>query len=371
MTPEGDTTSPAYEKRTKELLSPAFTLIDTFPEGTEKIRISWKNWDQNASYFLKQFDPKKSTFTANFRLNLGNIAAWENEYLIRFYLPDGQVKEGQFSLPCYFSEIKLWPDTLYLNDNRANLTYHTIINAYGAIDKKKSDLILIQHNGTYYTEDTPFLVDMKNGILYQITNATQIEDHLYGDVQKYKEGILAKHIRMFYPTMYDNTRIDYNQQLQEIQITNTQGDSCQGSEEYGVYDTANQKYTKDIYQYNADCDNFEITIQNLLLWQELKVFTTIVLDGHNNDDWKDDTVTDDGVKYQYAILSNGKYIKQKEGHLVEYHTVVPYYDTQTEDIYPGVEARSSVNYDTMILTVTIDNKKFQRNLNDLSTFTEF
>jgi hypothetical protein len=96
----------------------------------------------------------------------------------------------------------------------------------------------------------------------------------------------------------------------------------------------------------------------------------MTIDEHDIDDWKDDTVTDDGVKYQYATLSNGKYIQQKEGYVVEHHNVAPYYDPQTEDIYRRVEVISNVDYDTMLLTITINNKKFQRNIDDLSVFKE-
>jgi hypothetical protein len=59
------------------------------------------------------------------------------------------------------------------------LENHTIINAEGVRDRKKNNLILIKYNGTYYTESTPFLVDTEKGLLYQITNPTMQNGHLY------------------------------------------------------------------------------------------------------------------------------------------------------------------------------------------------
>jgi len=241
------TKSPAYGKWSKTIPSPVFTLVDSFPEWTEKIRVSWKNWDQSSTYFLQQFKPGNKTFTANFRLNLGNIAYWENEYLIWFYLSNGEVKEWYFSLSCSFSEIRLGNSILYLNERELLYEDYNIINAIGTVNKQWANLILIKHNNTYHIEDTPFFIDSKNKILYQINNAIMKDGRLYGDLRKYKENLLAKDIEMVFPEAHATTTIDYNQESGELIIinswltTNSQWESYCSQRD--VYDVENQRYS--------------------------------------------------------------------------------------------------------------------------------
>lgn len=346
------------ESWTRSLPSPVFVLTDTFPKWTEKIRISWRNWQNSDSYFLKQFNSYSKNFTANFRLDLWNIASGDNEYLIRFYLENGEVKQNSFILSSKFEKIELGNNVLYydvnLSNNRLILDELESVSVSDVWWKNGMPPILIQHNWEYIISYNVLFYDEKQKLLLELTDikrdywwaAWSETSEYYGNLKYFWWPIIWNNLLWYKPNHgdYSLELIKYNDKNHLLMFMHW--------EEYIIYQTDTQQllYTTNEW-YNPVYEKGKYIGENWTFLFE------------NNEQKIEILVYNDDFKVKYYEKNEWSWESHSEATLIRLNeSIIDMWDFLANNFQNNLDIESKT------LTINILNDTFQRNFDDLSTY---
>ncbi|GHW02240.1 hypothetical protein AGMMS50249_0260 [candidate division SR1 bacterium] len=250
----------------------------------------------------------------------------------------------------------------------------------GYLDNRSySDKIILKENGQYILYTGVLFPDLKQGLLFEIKDIYINEYYYhYGNITLYKGPIIWENF-LFENMLGRETYIPftYLQEQKQLKIY----DCASEKYEYGqkcnfstyIADNREKIDTLSFEEFDYDTygdppfdDSYEFTLT--YGGEKLHIYTDITR--QNNFSF-----TDDGVKYEYFILSEGEYLLKKSGTLLNKHKIGSiddgYIPNSVNDGYIRSSVRANVDYDTMMVTITIDgDKNFQRSLNELSTLKE-